>query len=79
MTDLYRNTGDPERNIFFEMTADALTPHPSGECRCNLPGSSIACTLPVLHDGGHEAPPIKLTTGEMSNPIRWEQNRPVEP
>ena len=68
-----------DRNILAEMLTGALLPHPSGECRTCFPGFNIQCTLPALHDGDHEAPPIELNSGKMSDPIRWEQNRPVEP
>jgi len=70
--------GEIKRNILFEMMAEALLPHPSGECRCNFPGTIVVCTLDALHDGDHEAPPIELVDGSMSEPIRWPQNRPVE-
>lgn len=65
-------------NWLLQMAAQAMLPHPSGECRCCFPGTNIACTLPQLHDGDHEAPPIRLLDGSMSQPIRWEQNRPRE-
>ncbi len=69
---------DPEPNLLFEMLSNALLPHPSGECRCNFPGTIVACTRDALHDGDHEAPPIQLVDGSMSDPVRWPQTRPVE-
>lgn len=59
----------------FGITADSLV-HPSGECRCNYPGSIIVCTLPFAHDGDHKASPIRLNSGRMSDPVRWPQDRP---
>ena len=67
-----------EPNLLLKMAAEALLPHPSGECRCPFPGTSVVCRLPVLHDGDHDGGPIQLVSGEMSSPVRWPQQRPEE-
>jgi len=63
-------------DILTAMIADALLPHPSGECRCVFPGSIMACRLDTLHDDDHDAGPVTLTDGEQSIPLRWPQSRP---